>query len=93
MAKPSIDNIKRRFAAYEQAVSECDAAEAAWVNDPESAELETAFDAAYSKQGKTFNSLVGAVVGFTDGKLARNDVRRLVAFNHDEFAELIARAA
>lgn len=91
--KPSIQNVVNRFNAYNAAVAECDAADKAWENDPASEELEAAFDAAYSKQGKAFNSLVGAVMGFTDGKLGRTDVQRLIAFRFDEFAELIARAA
>lgn len=91
--KPSIQNVVNRFNAYNVAVAECEAADKAWENELSSEELESAFDDAYSKQSKAFNRLVGAVIGFTDGKIGRTDVQSLIAFRPDEFIELVESAA
>lgn len=93
MGKQSIENIAKRFEAYKTAMAECDKAEAAWDVHVDSEECEAAFDRARKAEIKAFDSLVGAVISFTGGKLDRNDVRRIIAFKIDEFEQIINRAA
>lgn len=88
-----METIKSKLAAYEKACEECDAADAAWGNDPENEELEREFDRTYSRQRHAMWSLIDAVSDLAEGHLTREECRVLVISKCDELAELISRAA
>lgn len=55
------------------------AVEAAWDENPESEELEAAFDASYQAEYAKFIELANALREYTSCKLTRNEARRLVS--------------
>lgn len=87
-----METIKSKLAAYEKACEECDAADAAWGNDPENEELEREFDRTYSMQWRAMRDLIDAVSDLAEGRLTREECRVLVISKRDELAELISRA-
>ena len=88
-----METIKSKLAAYEKACEECDAAEAAWVNDPENEGREREFDRTYSRQWRAMWGLIDAVSDLAEGHLTREECRALVISKCDELAELISRVA
>ena len=74
---------------YEAARTASDEAEAAWEQEPESAELEAAFDQAYSEEFEACAVLVKEIVNFTEGQVDATTARRLITTRLDDIKKLI----
>lgn len=85
--------IKRLFAEMEEAERISDELDAAWEQDPENAELEAAWDAAYAAEHAAFSAVVEEVVKITGGAIDATTARLMLMKKRDEFGSLVARLA
>lgn len=88
-----MENIKSLFAEYEELEAKSDAFDEAWAADPESEELEAAWDEAYRVMWNKGEELAAAISGFTAGAIDVRLARRMLTIKRDELRDLIARAA
>lgn len=89
----SVKYIKAMFAKLEEAEAAYDAADADWEADPESAEAEAAWDAAYNALWEAEQAVAEAIESFTGGMVDCKTARRMVTIKRDQLQALIARAA
>lgn len=85
--------IKRLFAEMEEAERISDELYVAWEQDPESAELEAAWYAAYEAEHAAFFAVVDEVVKITGGAIDATTARLMLFKKRDKFGSLVARLA
>ena len=78
--------MKDLFKRYEEAVKAANIADAAWEANPESEELEAAFDEAYEAEFKAFDEL-------TNGQIEKTLAATMVRSKMPELKQLIAKMA
>ena len=86
-------NLKSLMEALKIAEENANKADAAWENDPESEELEAAFDKAYAKEHEAFKNLVNEIVKVTSGKIDRNTARTMIIKKRNQLEALINMVA
>lgn len=85
--------MKDLFKRYEEAVNKANIADAAWEANPESAELEAAFDKAYEAEFKAFEELTDKIVEITNGQIEKALAATMVRSKQTELKQLIERMA
>ena len=85
-----MENIKNLFNKYLELEAAADAADDAWSNDPESEELEAAFDSAYTAEHEAHMALVDAIVDFTSGRITAPVARVMLSAKREELKSLIS---
>lgn len=88
-----MQDIKNAYHEYIDAEIELDEIDDLWENDPENAEIEMAWDAAYKKSSDAMANLADEIVRFTRGAISAKTARRMIVSKGEELAQLIARAA
>lgn len=86
----TIKDAMRNVKAAERA---CDMADAAYGENPESAELESAFDAAYKAQHEAEQAFYAAIEGFSNGAIDAKTARMMWMKRREQLESLINRAA
>lgn len=82
--------MKNLITEYEIAKRESDAAENAMLENPENAELETAFDNAYKKEFDSFVNLANGIKEITNGKISFETAKIMINTRFAEIKNLIA---
>lgn len=85
--------MKELLKRYEEAVKAANIADAAWEANPESAELEAAFDEAYEAEFKAFDELTNKIVEITNGQIEKALAATMVRSKMVELKQLIAKMA
>lgn len=91
--KNAMQNIKNAMQAVKEAERACDIAYAAWFENPESAELEAAFDAAYKAQHEAEQAFYAAIEGFSNGAIEAKTTRMIWMKRRDQIKSLINRVS
>lgn len=85
--------MKELLKRYEAAVEAANIADAAWEANPESAELEAAFDKAYEVEFKAFDELTNKIVEITNGQIDKALAATMIRSKMVELKQLIAKMA
>lgn len=85
--------IKRLLKTYDAATAMADKAEAAWDAEPESDDLEAAFDAAYKVQWDAMEAVVKALAVISAGQIDGKTARLMVNGHREKLDAILARAA
>lgn len=85
--------IKELFKEYETAENRANAADEAWENDYENAELEKEFTEAYEAEHKAFEALAEEITNLTAGAIDTKTAGYMIRANRDDLKKLIERIA
>lgn len=85
-----MENIKNLFNRFLELEAACDVADSAWEQDPESVELEEAFDRAYEAEDEALQALVNEIVSFTNSRIDARTARVMVMSKRTELQALIS---
>ena len=61
-----------------------------WDLDPESEELENAFDKAYKEESRAMDALINNIVSVTGGKIDKHTARLMIHLKRNELKRLFA---
>lgn len=89
---PKAADLLRMLEKYEELVRLANKADEAWDKDPESADLEKAFDEAYAKQTEFERKLIAGLMKFAGGKAREIEIKELVWKRRTELKRLLERA-
>lgn len=86
-------NLKALMESLRIAEENASKADAAWDENPDSEELERAFDIAYEEEFKAFEELAKAIDSVTAGKIDSITARTMIRKKRRELEQLISRMA
>ena len=81
--------MKKLFEEYEIALIESDKANAAFENEPENADFEKAFDAAYKAEFDAFVNLAKGIEEITNGKINFETAKIMINTRFDDLKKLV----
>ena len=86
-------SLKELFTKWEELNMIANAADDAWAENPESEELEQAFDNAYEAEWNVFNQMLDKIVEMTNGQIDKYTANKMVRTKRNEIKQLIERMA